>query len=122
MKRMRRCPFCGSGEARLFILPFSGDYDNPSGWYVGCETSDYGCGASGPIEWTKEAAVEAWNNRPLFDLEKLKNDIECLKTVDDSLRMVDDEMTLCMMRIDDIQRAINQGIIDLISILDGYTE
>lgn len=57
-----------------------------------------------------------------YDIEKLQNDIECLQTVEDSLRMVDDEMTLCMMRIDDIQRAINQGIIDLISILGGYTE
>lgn len=57
-----------------------------------------------------------------YDLEKLQNDIECLQTVEDNLRMVDDEMTLCMMRIDDIQRAINQGIVDLISILGGYTE
>lgn len=57
-----------------------------------------------------------------YDLDKLQNDIECLQTVEDSLRMVDDEMTLCMMRIDDIQRAINQGIVDLISILGGYTE
>ena len=56
-----------------------------------------------------------------YDMEKLQNDIECLRTVEDSLRMVDDEMTLCMMRIDDIQRALNQGIIDLISILGGYT-
>ena len=52
-----------------------------------------------------------------YDMEKLQNDIACLRTVEDSLRMVDDEMTLCMMRIDDIQRAINQGIVDLISIL-----
>lgn len=57
-----------------------------------------------------------------YDMDKLQNDIECLQTVEDSLRMVDDEMTLCMMRIDDIQRAINQGIVDLISILGGYTE
>lgn len=57
-----------------------------------------------------------------YDLDKLQNDIECLRTVEDNLRMVDDEMTLCMMRIDDIQRAINQGIVDLISILGGYTE
>lgn len=57
-----------------------------------------------------------------YDLEKLQNDIECLETVEDALRMVDDEMTLCMMRIDDIQRALNQGIADLISILGGYTE
>lgn len=57
-----------------------------------------------------------------YDLEKLQNDIECLQTVEDNLRMVDDEMTLCMMRIDDIQRAINQGIIDIISILEGYTQ
>ncbi len=57
-----------------------------------------------------------------YDMEKLQNDIECLQTVEDSLRMVDDDMTLCMMRIDDIQRAINQGIVDLISILGGYTE
>lgn len=57
-----------------------------------------------------------------YDLEKLQNDIECLRTVEDAMRMVDDEMTLCMMRIDDIQRALNQGIADLISILGGYTE
>ncbi len=57
-----------------------------------------------------------------YDLEKLQNDIECLRTVEDALRMVDDEMTLCMMRIDDIQRALNHGIADLISILGGYTE
>lgn len=57
-----------------------------------------------------------------YDLDKIQNDIECLQTVEDNLRMVDDEMTLCMMRIDDIQRAINQGIVDLISILGGYTE
>lgn len=56
-----------------------------------------------------------------YDMEKLQNDIACLRTVEDSLRMVDDEMTLCMMRIDDIQRAINQGIVDLISILGGWT-
>ena len=57
-----------------------------------------------------------------YDMEKLQNDIECLETVEDNLRMVNDEMTLCMMRIDDIQRAINQGIADLISLLGGYTE
>lgn len=57
-----------------------------------------------------------------YDMEKLQNDIECLNTVEDNLRMVNDEMTLCMMRIDDIQRALNQGIADLISILGGYTE
>lgn len=57
-----------------------------------------------------------------YDLDKLQNDVECLRTVEDNLRMVDDEMTLCMMRIDDIQRAINQGILDIISILEGYTE
>lgn len=57
-----------------------------------------------------------------YDLEKLQNDIDCLETVEDNLRMVNDEMTLCMMRIDDIQRALNQGIADLISILGGYTE
>lgn len=57
-----------------------------------------------------------------YDMEKIQNDIACLRTVEDSLRMVDDEMTLCMMRIDDIQRAINQGIVDLISILGGWTE
>lgn len=45
-----------------------------------------------------------------------------VRTVEDNLRMVDDEMTLCMMRIDDIQRAINQGIVDIIMILSGYTE
>ncbi len=67
IKRMRRCPFCGSGEARLFILPFSGDYDSPWGWFVSCETSDYGCGASGPVRLTKDEAVEAWNTRPIFD-------------------------------------------------------
>lgn len=57
-----------------------------------------------------------------YDMEKIQNDIDCLRTVEDALRMVDDEMTLCMMRIDDIQRALNQGIADLISILGGYTE
>ena len=29
-----------------------------------------------------------------YDMEKLKNDIECLYTVEEELRMVDDEMTL----------------------------
>ena len=57
-----------------------------------------------------------------YDMQKLQNDIACLRTVEDNLRMVDDEMTLCMMRIDDIQRAINHGIADIISILGGYTE
>ena len=57
-----------------------------------------------------------------YDMGKLQNDIACLRTVEDNLRMVDDEMTLCMIRIDDIQRAINQGIADIISILAGYTE
>ena len=57
-----------------------------------------------------------------YDMQKLQNDIACLRTVEDNLRMVDDEMTLCMMRIDDIQRAINQGIVDIIIILSGYTE
>mgnify|MGYP007012488384 FL=1 len=57
-----------------------------------------------------------------YDLEKLQNDMACLRTVEDELRMVDDKMTLCMMRIDDIQRAINQGIEDIILILSGYTE
>lgn len=57
-----------------------------------------------------------------YDLDKLQADIECLRTVEDNLRIVDDEMTLCMMRIDDIQRAINQGIVDIITILSGYTE
>lgn len=57
-----------------------------------------------------------------YDLEKLQNDMACLRTVENELRMIDDKMTLCMMRIDDIQRAINQGIEDIILILSGYTE
>ena len=86
-------------------------------------TSDY---------WYKliaDALIKCINDQPTIkaytatkDLENLQNDIECLRTVEDSLRMVDDEMTLCMMRIDDIQRAINQGIFDIILMVEECTQ
>lgn len=62
-KHMNRCPFCGSGERRLFVVPWSDDYDNPCGWYVLCAESDCGCGACGPTAATKEDAIDAWNGK-----------------------------------------------------------
>lgn len=54
-----------------------------------------------------------------YDIEKIKTDKACIQTVMDSLRPINDEMTLSMMRIDDIQRAIIQVIVDLEAIEAG---
>lgn len=71
-RELRPCPFCGSPERRLFVVPFSGDYDHPEGWYVSCEISDYGCGSTGPVRQTREEAIEEWNKRLIFDSIKNK--------------------------------------------------
>lgn len=73
-RKMRPCPFCGSPERRLFVEPFSGDYDHPQGWQVCCETSDYGCGAVGPTRLTEEDAIDAWNDRAIYDAIKRKTE------------------------------------------------
>ncbi len=72
--RCTRCPFCGSTARRLFVVPFSGDYDKPDGWYVCCEPSDYGCGATGPAMSTQHDAIEEWNKRAIFD--EIKNKVQ----------------------------------------------
>lgn len=52
-----RCPFCGK-LGSLFVE------SDEIGWmFVVCETSDNGCGASGPSAITEEEAIEKWNRR-----------------------------------------------------------
>lgn len=55
---MKPCPFCGSGSGKLFIHHYRGE-----SFWISCNTSDYGCGASGPECGSPEEACEAWNNR-----------------------------------------------------------
>lgn len=62
--RVHRCPFCGNGTKSIFINPVNGDYDHPSGgWYLSCDTSDYGCGCTGPIGQTEDDAIDYWNGK-----------------------------------------------------------
>lgn len=55
------------------------------------------------------------------DIDKIKNDKACVQTIMDALRECNDDMTLCMMRIDDIQRALIQAIFDMDLIIGGDT-
>lgn len=55
--KMNPCPFCGSGSGRLFIHHQDGFF------WVSCDTSDYGCGATGPESDSPEGACEEWNRR-----------------------------------------------------------
>lgn len=55
---LKSCPFCG-GEGAV------AERSNPMSkwkWSVDCASST--CGASGPVEATKFAAITAWNTRP----------------------------------------------------------
>lgn len=59
-KKMRNCPFCGNGKKSLFM---ASDRFGSSFW-IACETSDYGCGATGPEASTPEEAAKLWNFEP----------------------------------------------------------
>jgi Lar family restriction alleviation protein len=56
---MKRCPFCASKKARIESVR---NYNNRHGAYsqflVQCP-----CGASGPMKYSREKAVELWNKR-----------------------------------------------------------
>ena len=66
--RVNRCPFCGNGLKSVFIIPeraggwddFDGDIQ---GFYVSCETSDNGCGGTGPVGVTIDDAIDWWNGK-----------------------------------------------------------
>lgn len=55
---MINCPFCGAGSGKLFINHYRG-----TTFWISCETSDFGCGATGPECGSPEEACEAWNRR-----------------------------------------------------------
>lgn len=52
------CPFCGAGSGKLFI-----HHEHGRWFWISCEPSDYGCGATGPECDSPEEACEAWNRR-----------------------------------------------------------
>lgn len=56
-KNVRNCPFCGNGKKSLFMV--SDDFG--SAFWIACETSDFGCGATGPVAATPEEAAKLWN-------------------------------------------------------------
>ena len=58
-KSARKCPFCGNGTKSLFL----NICDDGKGWYISCEMSDYGCGATGPIGGPITDAVNYWNGK-----------------------------------------------------------
>lgn len=58
-KKVRNCPFCGNGKKSLF-LNCDGNHTGSVFW-ISCETSDFGCGATGPVAATPEEAAAAWN-------------------------------------------------------------
>lgn len=69
------CPFCGAGAEHI-------ERSNPmSKWRhsVDCNT----CGASGPVEATKEQAIAAWNQRTErpVGLDRIKYDDAACETV-----------------------------------------
>lgn len=55
---IKPCPFCGSGSGRLFI-----SHHNYEAFWISCEPSDYGCGATGPESDSPDGACEEWNRR-----------------------------------------------------------
>lgn len=56
-KKVRNCPFCGNGKKSLFL---NGNNAGSCFW-ISCDTSDFGCGATGPEAATPEEAAAAWN-------------------------------------------------------------
>lgn len=54
----KHCPFCGAGSGKLFINHYHGKC-----FWISCEPSDGGCGATGPECGSPERACEAWNER-----------------------------------------------------------
>jgi len=58
-EKVRNCPFCGNGKKSLFL---NGDGNHTgSVFWISCDTSDFGCGATGPEAATPEEAAAAWN-------------------------------------------------------------
>lgn len=58
-KKVRNCPFCGNGKKSLFLN--CDGFLSESVFWISCDTSDYGCGATGPEAATPEDAADAWN-------------------------------------------------------------
>lgn len=58
--KMKPCPFCGIGRARLQPYGLGGETnDGRDGVHSGCDR----CGSYGPIALTAAAAVRLWNMR-----------------------------------------------------------
>ena len=65
---MKPCPFCGKNEQKIMMDTEMNMFKYESGrWQVFCDASTAnarkGCGASAGFYATKEAAIEAWNER-----------------------------------------------------------
>lgn len=54
-EELQPCPFCGSG----LVDPFFREEHGSEEWYVFCDR----CHTEGPIEYSKVAAIEKWNER-----------------------------------------------------------
>ena len=58
MSTLLPCPFCGMTKNRGLFFDNIGDKYKEH-WAVSCS----GCIATGPVEYSKEEAITAWNNR-----------------------------------------------------------
>ena len=63
MPELKPCPFCG-GEANVF-----GNYDD-SEYHANCTNNECGCCWVNHYD-TEEEAIEAWNRRTQYTIERL---------------------------------------------------
>lgn len=61
MTELKGCPFCGRSE-HLEIVKLE-DSMHPKQYKVTCDITSGGCGGIGGYRFSKQEAIEAWNNR-----------------------------------------------------------
>lgn len=85
-KKVRNCPFCGNGKKSLFL---NGNRVGSLFW-ISCDTSDFGCGATGPEAATPEEAAKLWNgvHKMCYTANGLPAVMECKRC--HKIREIDD--------------------------------
>lgn len=66
---IKRCPICG-GSAHIVLTQSPDEEHTYTNWAVWC----FGCGAVGPDRFSKESAVESWENSSAKELFERKLD------------------------------------------------
>ena len=74
MDELRECPFCGNKNIIIEQSTFSYGHEYDTIWLIECKNCPcqmsilaHGCYTDGRRCYTKEEAIQCWNNRRIYD-------------------------------------------------------